>query len=132
MITIPINISLPELWTTKAFTKNEWGEINLIVGPNGTGKSLFADQLKQQIQQQGYKPRLLNAERLSGLEREEYHYHGRSSFKDGINISQFKDLKMYGEQFGLSTSAFIILKERLDVRVKIEALLSIFSTKQFV
>ena len=124
MITIPININLPELWTTKIFTKNEWGEINLIVGPNGTGKSLFADQLKQQIQQQGYKPRLLNAERLSGLERQEYHYHGSSSFKDGINISRFNDLKMYGEEYGLSTSAFIILRERLDVRVKIEALLS--------
>lgn len=128
MITIPINISLPDLWTTKTFTKNEWGTINLIVGPNGTGKSLFADQLKQQMLQQGYKTRLLNAERLSGLERQQYHFYGNSNFNDGLNISQFNDLKNYGEQFGLSTSAFIILKERLDVRVKIEALLSdIFS-----
>ena len=128
MITIPINISLPELWATKTFTKNEWGEINLIVGPNGTGKSLFADQLKEQLQHEGYKPRLLNAERLSGLERQDYHYYGNSNFNNGLNISQFNDLKNYGERFGLSTSAFIILKERLDVRVKIEALLSdIFS-----
>ncbi|MGX9249086.1 ATP-dependent nuclease [Sphingobacterium multivorum] len=124
MITIPIEIGLPQLWATKKFIKNEWGEINLIVGANGTGKSLFADKLKVQIQSQGYNPRLLNAERLAGLERQEYYYHGSSSFKDGINISKFSDLKRSGEEFGLSTSAFIVLKERLDVRVKIEALLS--------
>ncbi|MFV5699163.1 ATP-dependent nuclease [Flavobacterium sp. ZT3R17] len=123
MINIPIDIILPELWLTKNFSKNEWGEINLIVGPNGTGKSLFADQLKNQLQQ-NYKVRLLNAERLSGLEKQQYHYYGNSNLNDGLNISQFKDIKNYGEQFGLSSSAFIILKERLDVRVKIEALLS--------
>lgn len=124
MIAIPINITLPDLWTAKTFTKNEWGEINLIVGPNGTGKSLFADQLKQQVQQQGYKPRLLNAERLSGLEKQNYSYYGHSNLNEGLNISQFNDLKNHGENYGLSSSAFIILKERLDVRVKIEALLS--------
>jgi hypothetical protein len=124
MITIPINISLPDLWTAKTFTKNEWGEINLIVGPNGTGKSLFADQLKQQVQLQGYKPRLLNAERLSGLEKQNYSYYGHSNLNEGLNISQFNDLKNHGENYGLSSSAFIILKERLDVRVKIEVLLS--------
>lgn len=36
----------------------------------------------------------------------------------------FNDYKNYGQQYGLSTSAFIILKERLDIRIKIEALLS--------
>lgn len=124
MIDIPINISLPELWSTKTFTKNEWGEINLIVGPNGTGKSLFAEQLKNQLNSKGYKTRLLNAERLSGLEKQEYSYFGSSGFSNGINISNFSSIKSNGELFGLSTSAFIILKERLDIRVQIEALLS--------
>lgn len=124
MITIPININLSDLWRTKTFTKNEWGEINLIVGPNGTGKSLFADQLKQQLRGQGYIPRILNAERLSGLEKQNYNYFGYSSLEGGLNISQFNDLKINGEDYGLSSSAFIILKERLDVRVKVEALLS--------
>jgi hypothetical protein len=124
MINIPINISLPDLWDTKKFSKNEWGEINLIVGPNGTGKSLFADQLKEQLTKNGYNPRLLNAERLSGLEKQPYYNYSGSSFEAGLNISQFDDLKNRGEQYGLSSSAFIILKERLDVRVKIEALLS--------
>lgn len=122
MINIPINIQLPFLWGTKTFSKNEWGEINLIVGPNGTGKSLFADQLKRQLA--GFRTRLLNAERLSGLEKQHYNYYGASSFEHGMNIAEFNSVKRYGEEYGLSSSAFIILKERLDVRVKIEALLS--------
>ena len=124
MINTPIIISLPELWSTKTFTKNEWGEINLIVGPNGTGKSLFADELKNQLISLGYNTRLLNAERLSGLEKQNYDYYGSSNLNSGLNILQFSQLKSYGDNYGLSSSAFIILKERLDVRVKIEALLS--------
>ncbi|OGU63991.1 MAG: hypothetical protein A2440_10505 [Stygiobacter sp. RIFOXYC2_FULL_38_25] len=125
MINIPISIQIPELWQGKTFSKNDWGSINLVVGPNGTGKSLFADQLKIQLAQNGYKVRLLNAERLSGLEKMDYTYytHG-SQFRLGLNISQFNELKQYGENYGLSSSAFVILKERLDIRVKIEALFS--------
>ncbi len=124
MINIPINISLPDLWSAKTFSKNEWGDINLIVGPNGTGKSLFADQLKNQLVRQGFKARLLNAERLSGLEKQHYSYFGSSDLSAGLNITHFDVLKRHGEEYGLSSSAFVILKERLDIRVKIEALLS--------
>jgi len=128
MINIPIEINLPNLWGDKKFMKSEWGSINLIVGPNGTGKSLIGDQLKKQLVSKGFKVRLLNAERLSGLEKQNYSYYGSSDLNQGLNISQFSNLMSFGENFGLSSSAFIILKERLDVRVKIEALLSdIFS-----
>jgi hypothetical protein len=124
MINIPIKIKLNQLWNEEEFNKDEWGEINLIVGPNGTGKSLLADQLKIQLTKQGYKTRQLNAERLSGLEKQNYNYYGSSSLASGLNISQFSEIKRTGEAYGLSSSAFIILKERLDVRIKIEALLS--------
>jgi hypothetical protein len=124
MINYNINIQLNNLWGATNFSKKEWGTINLIVGPNGTGKSLFADQLKHQLMVSGLKVRLLNAERLSGLEKQNYNYYGSSSFNEGLNISQFAQLKTHGENYGLSSSAFVILKERLDVRVKIEALLS--------
>lgn len=124
MISIPINIQLPILWKKEEFTKNDWGDINIIVGPNGTGKSLFADQLKAKLNDSGYKTRLLNAERLSGLEKQNYSYYGNSNLNEGLNISQFPQLKSQGEGYGLSSSAFITLKERLDIRVKIEALLS--------
>jgi hypothetical protein len=124
MINIPVNITIPQLWGSKTFSKNEWGEINLIVGPNGTGKSLFAEQLKQSLKKNDYQPRLLSAERLSGLEKQDYSYFQSSSLSQGFNISYFTALKNGGENFGLSSSAFIVLKERLNVRIKIEALLS--------
>jgi predicted ATP-dependent endonuclease of OLD family len=124
MINISVNISIPKLWGSKTFSKSEWGEINLIVGPNGTGKSLFAEELKQILTNNSYKPRLLNAERLSGLEKQSYSYFQNSGLYQGFNISQFKDIKSHGENYGLSSYAFIILKERLDIRIKIEAMLS--------
>ncbi|MFD0992018.1 ATP-dependent nuclease [Tenacibaculum geojense] len=124
MINIPISINIPDLWNTEVFNKNEWGKINLIVGPNGTGKSLFAEQLKSKLTNQGYKTRMLNAERLSGFEKQSYSAYGSSNFERGLNISNFSSIKSNGESYGLSSSAFIILKERLDIRIKIEALLS--------
>ena len=124
MINIPISIKIPDLWDTEEFTKNEWGKINLIVGPNGTGKSLFAEQLNAKLASQGYKTRMLNAERLSGFEKQSYSNYGSSNFESGLNISRFSNIKSSGESYGLSSSAFIILKERLDIRIRIEALLS--------
>lgn len=126
---LSVTINLPILWETQTFSKSDWSNINLIVGPNGTGKSLFAEQLKQQLRAQNIKPRLLNAERLAGLEKQSYGdftgmLDGGSSFTKGFNISNFGKLKTQGDTFGLSSSAFIILKERLDIRIKIEALLS--------
>src|SRR5690554_5132163 len=98
MINIPISIGIPDIWNTQTFTKSNWGPINLIVGPNGTGKSLFADQLKKQLTQKGYKARLLNAERLSGLEKQDYSYYTHGSrLRQGLDISQFVQLKEYGE-----------------------------------
>lgn len=125
MINIPVTIQLPQLWNAQKFTKNEWGYINLIVGPNGTGKSLFADQLKGRLNENGFKPRYLSAERLSGLEKQDYSSftHG-SALSQGFNIAGFQAIKSNGETYGLSSSAFVLLKERLDIRVKIEALLS--------
>lgn len=57
---IEIKIKLPELWGSHLFSKNEWGSINLLVGANGTGKSLFAEKLKTQINQRGFSVRMLN------------------------------------------------------------------------
>jgi len=133
MINIPIKISLPEIWQGE-FEKNEWNPINFIVGANGTGKSLFSEKLKEHLQSNAIsngmneklplRIRLLTAERLSGLEKANSGYFSNSNFTDGLNISQFNYFKNEGERFGLSASAFVILKERLDIRIKIEALLS--------
>jgi len=120
---IPISVRLDKLWDGE-FCKNDWGSVNYIVGSNGTGKSLLAEQLKNAFSSNGYRVRLLSAERLSGFEKSDYSYFSSSGFSSGLNISQFADFKRFGENYGLSTSGFIILKERLDIRIRIEALLS--------
>lgn len=120
---IDIRISLPNLWKGE-FVKTTWNSVNFIVGPNGTGKSLFSDQLKQQLGQKRYKVRLLTAERLAGFEKASYSYFTSSQIMQGLNISQFNEYKNYGNQYGLSSPAFILLKQRMDIRIRIEAILS--------
>lgn len=124
MITKNIDISIPFLWGDKHFVKNEWGTVNFIVGPNGTGKSLFAEQIKAKFSGNGLRPRYLNAERLVGLEKQEVGRYGGGGLHRGFDITYFEDYKSRAENSGLSTSAIVILKQRLDIRIKIEALLS--------
>jgi hypothetical protein len=124
MINKNVSISIPILWGEEVFTKDQWGYINYIVGANGTGKSLLAEQIKNQFSNSGFLPRYLNAERLTGFEKNPVGHYGGGNLAQGFNISQFESLKSHAENSGLSSSAIIILKERLDVRIKIEALLS--------
>lgn len=125
MINIPISITVPYLWGTKEFNKTEWGPINILVGPNGSGKSVFSESLKDALVEHKFKTRLLSAERLTGLEKKSYHYFTNGqALEAGFNISHFEEYKLQGDDYGLSASAFIILKENLDIRIKIEALVS--------
>lgn len=56
MIPIDINISIPELWNTNmVFHKNQWDSINLLTGPNDSGKTLFSKRLAEQLKLKGYK-----------------------------------------------------------------------------
>ena len=120
---IQINIQLPQIWQG-TFTKNEWNSINFIVGANGTGKTLLSNALRDKLRERGYNARILSAERLAGFEKESYDYFTSSQIRKGLNISNFGEYKNFGNQYGLSSSAFIILRERLDIRIKIEAILS--------
>lgn len=61
MIEKNIDISIPLLWGEEHFIKNQWGSINFLVGPNGTGKSLLAEQIKIKFNGGGFLPRYLNA-----------------------------------------------------------------------
>lgn len=120
---IEIKIELPALWKGE-FVKTTWNSVNFIVGANGTGKTLFSEKLKQQLANKGYRVRTLTAERLAGFERSNYAYFSSSGISSGLNISQFSEYKDYGNQYGLSTPAFILLKQRLDIRIRIETILS--------
>ncbi len=64
MLNIPIQISIPTLWKDNIFKKSNWGAINYLVGPNGTGKSQFAQQLQPQLTTSGLKVRYLSADRI--------------------------------------------------------------------
>ena len=119
-----INISIPDLWGEYKFQKNEWGGINYLVGPNATGKTQFAEQLRQQCQSQGLKTRYLSSERLAGLEKQQYGIFGFSQINEGFNIGRLQDYKSQGLTYGLAADAFAILKEKLDVKIRIEATLS--------
>ncbi len=121
---IDITIEIPEIWGSKKFEKTKWAPINFLIGPNGTGKSLFAQQLYNKLKAHGYKVKFLNSERLSGFEMRDYSRFSSSNFIQGLNLRDSINIKSAGEQFGLSTDAYFILKEKLDVKIKIEALLS--------
>lgn len=121
---IDIKIEIPEIWGPKRFEKTNWSPINILVGPNGTGKSLFVQRLFNQLKNQGYKVKFLNSERLSGFEMMNYSRFSSSNLHQGLNLRNSIDIKNAGEQFGLSTNAYLVLRERLDIRIKIEAFLS--------
>ncbi|QQD72821.1 ATP-dependent nuclease [Acidithiobacillus ferrivorans] len=119
-----VDISIPFLWGQEHFKKHQWGAINYLVGPNGTGKSLLAMQIKQQFNGGGIASRYLSAERLVGLEKQQEGRYGGGNLQRGFDLSILADYKSRAENVGLSSSGIIILRERLDIRIKIEALLS--------
>lgn len=124
-IKIPIEIKLQDLWGDAAFKGDTWWPINFLVGANGTGKTRFADGLKGALQKAKLKSRFLGADRLSGLQKGTVFGHG-SAFDQGLHIGQFAQLRRYGADEGRAADAFIILKTKMDVRIRLEALLITF------
>lgn len=63
MIYIETKTKIPFLWGKSVFKKSEWSQVNLIVGPNGSGKTLLAQEIARQFEEQGKKVLFLRAER---------------------------------------------------------------------
>ena len=63
MIHIETKTKIPFLWGKSAFKKSEWSQVNLIVGPNGSGKTLLAEELACQFEGNGKKVLFLRADR---------------------------------------------------------------------
>lgn len=118
-----IVIRIPELWGDQEFRKNTWGPINYLIGPNGTGKTLFAERLKGECERHGLRVRYLNAERIVGFERHEYSGIIASYVSRGLNLDQFSTYKQLGRAYGAGADALLVLREKLDVRLKIETIL---------
>jgi hypothetical protein len=121
---IPVSIKIPVLWGESVFTKNEWAGLNYLVGPNGSGKTRFAEDLRPLLTNAGFSVRYLSAERLTGLERNQNAWGYGLPLNRGFDVGRFEQDKRHGEQDGLAGDAFIILRERLNVRIKVEAFLS--------
>lgn len=120
---IPVTVTIPDLWGSATFSKTEWGPINFLVGPNGTGKTRFAAALRDRLVEAKFKPRYLSAERLAGLEKQNVMGHS-SAFSRGFDVGNYAYYREHGAAQGLSADAFVILKQKINVRIRIEAFLS--------
>ena len=63
MFNFETKVKIPFLWGKAVFKKSNWAQINLIVGPNGSGKTLLAQKLSEQFALAGYAVRFIKAER---------------------------------------------------------------------
>ena len=133
MIDLNITFNLPKPWNNETFSIQQIGVINYMVGANGTGKSQFAEQLKNYFNLQGKKCRLLSADRLNGMGfstkqniNDGYgnYVASQTNFHDGYNKSHFMQYKQGAEYLDTGADAFILLEEKLDLKIKVEAILS--------
>ncbi len=63
MLEVETRVKIPFLWGKAVFKKSNWSQINLIVGPNGSGKTLLAQKLSAQFEEAGYSVRFIKSER---------------------------------------------------------------------
>lgn len=124
MFKVNIDIQLPEPWRDKRFQTDKIGYINFLVGPNGTGKSRFTEGIKRALPD----CRMLSSDRLAGLF---FKSSGNSNYlvpgsyvAEGYNKNSFEHYKQGAEEVGIGGDAFVILEEKLDVRIRVEATLS--------
>ena len=120
MINEKPSFNLPVPWAGQPFEIERIGTINFLVGPNGSGKSQFASQLARHLQ----NSRFISTDRLSGMEQIGL---GRNFFGDnfasGIQKRYFEELTR-GEGSGYGMSSIVLLEERMDLRIRVEATLS--------
>lgn len=53
MMILKTKVRIPFLWGKSTFIKTNWAQVNLIVGPNGSGKTLLAEELAVQFSNAG-------------------------------------------------------------------------------
>lgn len=126
MMKIPVDIQVDFLWGREHFQKDEWAPITYIVGANGTGKSVFAEQLKNQFKRNGLKVRYFSAERIANLTNKWDTVLGEfaaDKLSKGFDIDKFSQYIAKADKLGQSTDAIVELQSKLDLQVKIESIL---------
>lgn len=129
MYEIDLKLTLQVPWKNESFEMSEIGYINYLVGPNGTGKSQFSEQLKNFFNSKQLKCRVLSADRLTGFGfSNKPHLDGyvasQSNFHDGFHKQNFEYYKHGADIMDTGVDAFVLLEEKLDLKIKIEAILS--------
>ena len=122
MIEEQISINLPTPWTGGRFEADQVGPINYLVGPNGSGKSRFAAVLLDHFTTE--KARMLGTDRLREMATPGRlgAYFG-DNFTGGYPKASFDRLREAGGE-GSGVDTILLLEERLDLRIQIEATLS--------
>ena len=125
MIERRISIALPSPWSGCTFETELVGPINYLVGPNGSGKSRFAAQLLRYFNEHGGKARLLGADRLREMSNPGTigRYFG-DNFATGYAKNHFSQLVSAGKEDGSGVDSILLLEERLDLRIQVEATIS--------
>lgn len=120
MINKKLSFDLPIPWKQKKFETSQIGTINFLVGANGSGKSKFAEALRSHLG----NARMLGTDRLSGMEQTNA-LNGifGDRFASGFAKNQFGHFKVAGQQ-GSGIDTIVLLEERMDLRIQVEATLS--------
>lgn len=120
MIDQPLNFELPKPWAGVRFHRDQIGDINYLVGPNGAGKSRFAEALKNALP----SCRLLGTDRLSAMSTNVGLGIWGDNLAGGYQKNWFPHFKSAGATYGSGVDTFILLEERPDLRIMVEATLS--------
>ena len=124
MIDLHLNVPLPVPWENQSFTTDCIGAINFLVGPNGSGKSQFANALLNQLRSEWGEGRFLGTDRLSEMSGSwTFRQYWGDSFASGFDKNQFGTLRSAGAA-GSGIDTIVLLEERMDLRIQIEATLS--------
>lgn len=103
MIQVETQVRLPFLWGKTVFKKTNWTQVNLIVGPNGSGKTVLAQEVARQFEKAGYKITYLQADRA---EKEDFY----TKLKNDPKLQEKID-KILFQLFGKSLSECHGLKQ---------------------
>ena len=124
MIERHIEVPLPVPWDDQVFATERIGAINFMVGPNGSGKSQFAGMLFSVLNRILKSGRFLGTDRLAEMSgSNSFHRYWGDNFASGFAKDQFSRLRSAGEA-GSGIDTIVLLEERMDLRIKLEATLS--------
>ena len=123
MIDLNLKLHLKPPWDEKTFRASQVGPINFLVGPNGSGKSRFAGDLLAYLRGMKENARFLGADRLSEMAwpGSLRNYWG-DYFETGLAKNHFDAFRAAGTQ-GSGIDTIVLLEERMDLRIQIEATL---------